>query len=341
MIEERLSMFSNINLTRIAKAASVAALTVGIAFAVEPVQKTSAQDRLLEGAGTRAIAIPELIEAWFAPSEYANYTPISTGIAREWFETGTVPIDFVSTTFFEPQQTTFTSDIVTINPIDIRVALPYNTDFNGDGLNDFALVLNQQEICGILLGQIQNWNELDPSYPDAPIRRVVREDLGSSIALPSGITTALSTDFVEPVCGVPLTPDTIGFDRAQDIATFYVITSVASTVGTIGYADLSATLDFGFPVDFQNPSDRITNTFVSFVGAPELNIPGGVIIAQASNYFGFYSVYATPEVAERARLECDYLKNSGREFAISEFSYAPPSFPELGDCNSITDAGSF
>jgi hypothetical protein len=157
--------------------------------------------------------------------------------------------------------------IVNVNPIDSDVVLPVNVDFNGDGTQDFSVQLSQNQLCGVLEGTIDLWNDGNPGTTandlniaaapvNAPIRRVYRGDR-------SGETVILNR-FVENVlCGFPianangdiLVGDGIDNDQgsadidANDISALEsqsIIDAVASTAGSIGYVNFSIAILEGF-----------------------------------------------------------------------------------------------
>jgi hypothetical protein len=221
-------MLFNLGLTRLAKAASLAALSFGVALSVNPNEKASAQSVFIEGVGSSSFTIPLLLENWLDPvGGFANYAIAGSGEGRSEFNTATgrdalglingnpnaffFSYDFASSTLIPLGADTGTTaidadgngsaetPIVNVNPVNVQIAFVVNVDFNNDGIQDFPVELNLDNFCGVLAGTITNWNQIGGT--NAVIRRVFRSDAsGLSQAVGAAPTTALSGGIFNRVC---------------------------------------------------------------------------------------------------------------------------------------------
>ncbi|MBR8835139.1 MAG: PstS family phosphate ABC transporter substrate-binding protein [Stigonema ocellatum SAG 48.90 = DSM 106950] len=141
-----------INFSRLAKAASVAALTVGVAFAAQPAQKASAQVSFSIGGSTAAAGL-------YTGFGASNYQSIGSGAGINGFNDGSlqagatdIPVDGA------------------VPVANLRIVFPISPDLGG-------LSLTNDQIGSILRGEITNWNQV--GGPDEAIT-IVSRAAGSS-----------------------------------------------------------------------------------------------------------------------------------------------------------------
>jgi ABC-type phosphate transport system substrate-binding protein len=334
-------------LNRFAKTISVAALTIGVTFAAQPVQKASAQ--IISGAGASSISPFSLLENWYGfgtlfdtdpdiyVGDFATYTITGSGGGRNAINNGVdpfgIPVGFYASDA-QAVDNVLGFPIANVNPVDINVAFPVNVDFNGDGVQDFPVRLNADTLCLILFGEITNWNQI--GGPNFPIRRVFRSDA-------SGTTTTLDIGQAQLCAAVfgadPFNPpldfflsdgngnilvpgpanvdgDDIGAPQSQG-----VLEAVANNVGTIGYSDLSFAVEFGFVGD--NDYAGLNPTFLDLNFDGVVSGPGetqvGFTVGTGPTFVGFYRDQATAGEQDAAANLCLYI-TSGLDFNGDGFS---------------------
>lgn len=255
-------MLSNLSLNRLAKAASVAALTLGVAVGAQPA-KVSAQ-----AVGAGASSITTL--APFLTGAGVRYVVTGSGAGRDAFQNGNpfftnfVAIDGLGS--INPND----PNLIVLNEATLNVAFPYNP---GLGPN---LALTVQQGCDVITGNVTNWSQV--GGPNVAIRRVVRGDSSGTTAtinsgfvnpfcssnipnppLPDGsdLPNARPAGSVDPISGtddsdivVPPNSDPFnsGADNNPNNYSLGVINAIRSNAGAVGYAETSVAIANGLPV---------------------------------------------------------------------------------------------
>ena len=107
------------------------------------------------------------------------------------------------------------------------VALAYNLPGNPD------VALTREQLAGIFLGTIANWQEIDPSLPDLSVKPVVRADGSGTTFIFTSHLAAISNDFAEKV-GAGKAPSWQG-NPMTGAKNEGVATVVERNPGAIGY----------------------------------------------------------------------------------------------------------
>jgi ABC-type phosphate transport system substrate-binding protein len=356
---------------------SVVALSFCMAITTSISQKASAQQALIDGVGASSVSVSSLLDNWYGEAtisleqnsrsydadgdgiveaseafpfhnglvgSFASYTIAGSENGRNAIigvQTEGFIFDFYSSTGRAVNNVQGVP-IVNVNPVDIQISFPVNTDFDDDGVNDFEVLVNTSQLCRIIRGNITNYNQI--GGPDFPIIRVFRE--GSS-----GDSEVLGS-FVEGFCGFSaFTPDgeVISSNvnlNANDILvplSQNVRDTVLETPGALGYLDFAFARQNGFTqIDGVGgiPDDY---AFTTDFGNPVPNSPLGYVFQTAPNFVGFYQVYDTFAELDAAANLCLYLtqgldfngngvidggSESGRLFGQS-IGYAAPSRTDL------------
>ncbi|MBR8835141.1 MAG: substrate-binding domain-containing protein [Stigonema ocellatum SAG 48.90 = DSM 106950] len=188
-----------INFSRLAKAASVAALTVGVAFAAQPAQKASAQVPFNIGGSSGA---PNLYIGFGA----TNYQTSNNQGGLNGFLNGSLDAGAFE---IPPDPSTLPDGAVLVPVANLRVVFPISPDLGG-------LSLTNDQIGSILRGEITNWNQV--GGPDEAIT-IVSRNVGT------GGRYIVDNTFGPTQDGIPAA-------SSQDVANI-----VANGSGEIGYVE--------------------------------------------------------------------------------------------------------